>query len=78
MTSIDNFKTTVDFFSQNNYFNLDKKNVFFFKQGINPTVTSESGDLILKNKSELFMNPNGHGGILGALTSQGYISQIFK
>lgn len=76
MTSIDNFKTTVDFFSQNNYFNLDKKNVFFFKQGINPTVTSESGDLILKNKSELFMNPNGHGGILGALTSQGYISQM--
>ena len=76
MTSIDNFKTTIDFFSQNNYFNLDKKNVFFFKQGINPTVTSESGDLILKNKSELFMNPNGHGGILGALTSQGYISQM--
>lgn len=76
MTSIDNFKTTVDFFSQNNYFNLDKKNVFFFKQGINPTVTSESGDLILKNKSELFMNPNGHGGILGALTSQGYISEM--
>lgn len=76
MTSIDNFKTTVDFFSQNNYFSLDKKNVFFFKQGINPTVTSESGDLILKNKSELFMNPNGHGGILGALTSQGYISQM--
>jgi UDP-N-acetylglucosamine/UDP-N-acetylgalactosamine diphosphorylase len=76
MTSVDNYNTTVDFFIQNNYFNLDKENIFFFKQGINPTVTSESGDLILKTKSELFMNPNGHGGILGALTSQGYISKM--
>lgn len=76
MTSIDNHTATVDFFTQNNYFNLNKENIFFFKQGFNPTVTSESGDLILKTKSELFMNPDGHGGILGALTSQGYISKM--
>lgn len=76
MTSIDNHAATIDFFIQNNYFNLNKENIFFFKQGFNPTVTSKSGDLILKTKSELFMNPDGHGGILGALTSQGYISKM--
>ena len=76
MTSIDNYDTTVNFFIENNYFNMNKENIFFFKQGINPTVTSKSGDLILKTKNELFMNPNGHGGILGALTSQGYISKM--
>lgn len=76
MTSIDNHTATVDFFVQNNYFNLNKENIFFFKQGFNPTVTSKSGDLILKTKSELFMNPDGHGGILSALASQGYISKM--
>lgn len=76
MTSIDNYTDTVNFFIQNNYFNLSKENVFFFKQGFNPTVTAESGDLILKTKSELFMNPDGHGGIIGALTSQDYISKM--
>lgn len=76
MTSIDNYTDTINFFIQNNYFNLNKENIFFFKQGFNPTVTSESGDLILKTKSELFMNPDGHGGILSALTSQGYISKM--
>ncbi|HOJ63783.1 MAG TPA: UTP--glucose-1-phosphate uridylyltransferase [Spirochaetota bacterium] len=77
MTSEDNNKDTVDFFSKNNYFGLIKENVVFFTQNMLPSVTLDN-KLILAEKSKLFRNPDGHGGILTAFFKSGLLKDIKK
>ncbi|HPO49536.1 MAG TPA: UTP--glucose-1-phosphate uridylyltransferase, partial [Spirochaetota bacterium] len=73
MTSESNYEQTKNFFEINKYFGLKREGVIFFKQGMLPTVTSD-GKLILKEKNRLFLNPDGHGGILTALSK----NNLFK
>lgn len=75
MTSIYNHDEIVDFFSKNKYFGLNKESVIFFKQGMNPTVSHE-GKLILRSKYEILQNPDGHGGTIKALSSNGLFDDI--
>ncbi len=77
MTSESNYAATRQFFIENNYFGLSEKNVVFFKQGMLPTL-DENGKLILKEKDTLFMNPDGHGGILNALLNIGLIDDMIS
>lgn len=70
MTSESNYSDTVSFFEKNNYFNLEKNQVYFFKQSFFPTLTTE-GKLILEDKDKLFVNPDGHGGVINALIKNG-------
>lgn len=75
MTSDTNDKDTKDFFEKNNYFGLDKSSLHFFKQGMLPTLTID-GRLILKDRNRIFLNPDGHGGVLSALTKNGFIDDM--
>lgn len=75
MTSEYNYSDTVEFFEENNYFNLSKDKVVFFKQGALPTITTNN-KLILKNKMEIYKNPDGHGGILTALLKTGLLTEL--
>lgn len=75
MTSEFNYKDTIKYFKDNNYFNLNKKNVVFFKQGMFPTLNLD-GKLILTKKNRLFLNPDGHGGILKALLKIGLLDEM--
>lgn len=70
MTSEANDALTRKCFSDNSYFGLNKKNVFFFKQGMWPGF-DESGKIILDEKHHVFMSPDGHGGLLDALKKSG-------
>lgn len=75
MTSQLNYGETVEYFEKNDYFGLGKDRVIFFKQGMFPTLTMD-GTLILSEKHRLFLNPDGHGGILKALLVNGLIDQM--
>lgn len=75
MTSEYNYSETVKFFEENNYFNLSKDKIIFFKQGALPTITTEN-KLILKDKMEIYKNPDGHGGILTALLKTGLLAEL--
>ena len=77
MTSTLNHNNTVEFFEKNNYFNLGKENVMCFKQRMVPSVDNNY-KLILAQKNQLALNPDGHGGCLWALYSSGAITDMKK
>ncbi len=76
MTSRENDADTRSFFAGHSFFGLDEKNVFFFVQGMIPSVTEE-GNFIISKEGGLFMNPDGHGGTLTALKKNGCL-EIMK
>ena len=75
MTSELNYYDTMSFFKKNEYFGLNEKNIVFFKQGMFPSLTME-GKLILREKDRLFLNPDGHGGVLKALIKNGLLHKM--
>ncbi len=77
MTSEANNAATVKCFEDNNYFGLDKKDVFFFTQGMWPGMTKE-GKIILDAPGHVFMSPDGHGGLLAALKKSGALADMKK
>ncbi|GHC01265.1 UTP--glucose-1-phosphate uridylyltransferase [Cerasicoccus arenae] len=66
MTSNLNHEATVNFFEENDYFGLGADTVHFFQQGLMPAVDLE-GKIMLADKGEIAMSPDGHGGSLRAL-----------
>lgn len=70
MTSPPTHDETTEFLKQQNYFGMDPALVRIFCQGTMPAVDAE-GKLLLAEKDELFLSPNGHGGTLAALVDQG-------
>lgn len=75
MTSGPTRKPTEDFFAQNNYFGLDKQNIFFFEQGVLPCLTTD-GKIILETPSKVAVAPDGNGGIYKALVKGGVLSDL--
>jgi len=72
MTSTDNHDETIAFFEEENYFGLNKSDVYFFKQNMIPSL-DDKGNLVLSDKNRLFRNPDGHGGSITALHSSGVL-----
>lgn len=77
MTSNDNHNETIAFFEEENYFGLNKKDVFFFRQNMIPSL-DDRGNLVLADKNRLFRNPDGHGGSITALRSSGVLDILKK
>jgi len=75
MTSNENYNDTVVFFDSFNYFGLSKNDVYFFQQGMLPTITPE-GKLLLRDETHFFVNPDGHGGSLIALYKSGLLEML--
>lgn len=76
MTSAATHDDTVDFFGANNYFGLNRSDVHFFQQGSMPAVDLETGRILMKNKAELCLSPDGHGGLVTALQSSGLLAEM--
>ncbi len=77
MTSEANDAATKACFEQHRYFGLDKKDVFFFTQGMWPGMTKD-GKIILDAKGHIFMSPDGHGGLLAALKRSGALDDMAR
>ena len=77
MTSEANHAVTQDFFEAHDYFGLTRENVRLFPQGMMPSF-SPDGSLLLKEKYALAMNPDGHGGSLGALAKNGALDDMVR
>lgn len=76
MTSPLNDADTRAFFQDNNFFGLKRTNVFMFPQGTMPSLQLPDGKLILADKHELAVNPDGHGGSIKALRQSGAIEDM--
>jgi UDP-N-acetylglucosamine/UDP-N-acetylgalactosamine diphosphorylase len=77
MTSDENDSSTRSYFEEKKHFGLGKENIFIFQQGMIPAL-DQSGRLVLRQKHEIFMNPNGHGGSILALQMSGSIAEMKK
>ena len=75
MTSYENHAETVAFFDSFGYFGLEQKDIYFFQQGMLPSITPD-GQLLLKDETSLFVNPDGHGGSLRALYTSGLVDLL--
>ncbi|MGN0853307.1 MAG: UTP--glucose-1-phosphate uridylyltransferase [Kiritimatiellia bacterium] len=75
MTSEANYDATVAHFEENDYFGLDADAVVFFRQGMWPGMTAD-GKIILDAPGHVFMSPDGHGGMIGALKANGCFADM--
>ena len=66
MTSLATHDETVEFLEKNQRFGLAEPDLQLFRQGSMPAVDAETGKLLLAAKDELFLGPDGHGGMLAA------------
>lgn len=75
MTSQENHNETEAFFQDNNYFNYNRNFIHFFKQDQIPAFSSDK-KILLKNKKEILMVPNGNGGVFKSLFEVGHLEQM--
>lgn len=76
MTSPQNHQATLKFFRANDYFGLGASEVFFFPQGVMPSFDAATGRILLNDRHEVSLNPDGHGGSLKALYSSGALDSM--
>jgi len=75
MTSPLNHQQTVEIFKSNNYYGLEKDNIFIFQQGTLPNFSME-GKILLSEKDEIACSPDGHGGCIRALYKNGALEDM--
>jgi UDP-N-acetylglucosamine/UDP-N-acetylgalactosamine diphosphorylase len=75
MTSPQNHNATVEYFESEGHFGLGRDTVHFFPQGMLPSLAID-GTLLMAEDGGLFFNPNGHGGVVGALRSAGLLTEM--
>jgi len=73
MTSPANHEATRAFFESRRYFGLDAGDVVFFAQAMIPAMDLR-GRILRSAAGELFLAPNGHGGVLLALERSGALA----
>ncbi len=76
MTSPATHADTVRFLAENDNFGLTDHDLVVFCQGCMPAVDIETGQLLLADKHQLFMSPNGHGGTIAALEDSGALDAM--
>ena len=75
LTSEINNAATVEAFETANYFGLSKEQVHFIVQGLVPAVDTD-GKILLSDKNQIAMTPDGHGGSLRALCRSGAVAKM--
>lgn len=76
MTSDATHEETVEFFETHNYFSLLKTSVAFFQQGSLPALDAATGKILLSDRANLALSPDGHGGLIMALHNAGLLSRM--
>lgn len=75
MVSQSNEEATKAYFSEHQYFGLDKADIFFVCQNMLPALDAD-GEIVLAQPDEVFWSPDGHGGSLLALATDGALDDM--
>lgn len=75
MTSPLNYTATCEIFESNDYYGLDKSDVFIFEQGTLPNFAFD-GKMLLADKANIAAGPDGHGGSLKALYNSSALADM--
>ena len=76
MTSPATHDETVEFFQRHQRFGLSEKDLRFFCQGTMPAVDQGDGMILLADRHQLSLSPDGHGGTLAALVHRGCLADM--
>ncbi|MGD9128390.1 MAG: UDPGP type 1 family protein [Planctomycetia bacterium] len=76
MTSPATHDETVEFLEQNDRFGLPAEDLILFCQGTMPAVDMATGKVLLAEKGQLALSPDGHGGMLAALKKSGALADV--
>jgi UDP-N-acetylglucosamine/UDP-N-acetylgalactosamine diphosphorylase len=76
MTSPVTHDEQANFLKSHDWFGLSAEQVKLFCQGTMPAVDAKTGKLLLAEKGELFLSPDGHGGTIAALEASGSIDDM--
>jgi UDP-N-acetylglucosamine/UDP-N-acetylgalactosamine diphosphorylase len=76
MTSPATHHETVEFFARHERFGLAEDNLKIFCQGTMPAVDAATGKILLDRPGRLATSPDGHGGMLAALSGSGMLDDI--
>ncbi|KAI8866045.1 UDP-N-acetylglucosamine diphosphorylase [Ramicandelaber brevisporus] len=75
MTSEPTHAATIAHFEENNFFGIDRANVFFFEQGVLPCFGLD-GKVLLESSSKLAVAPDGNGGVYAAFRNSGLYAEL--
>jgi len=75
MTSPANHDRTMAYFEREGFFGLPREDVSLFPQGMLPTFDFD-GRILLSEKAQVALGPDGHGGALYALVRSGALSAM--
>ena len=78
MTSPATHEETISYMRANENFGLAQDDLKIFCQGTMPAVDAQTGQLLLAEKDQLALSPDGHGGMLQALSVSGCLSDIHQ
>jgi UDP-N-acetylglucosamine/UDP-N-acetylgalactosamine diphosphorylase len=78
MTSPDTHDATTAFFARHRFFGLPDRDVCFFVQGTTPAIDAASGKILLSDKGEVALSPNGHGGAILAMFTEGILDDMAR
>lgn len=76
MTSDATHEETVAFLEAHRYFGSNPRDVRIFRQGNMPAADAATGRLLLEEKGRLSLSPDGHGGLLEALSRQDLLEDM--
>jgi UDP-N-acetylglucosamine/UDP-N-acetylgalactosamine diphosphorylase len=76
MTSPTNNDETVKFFRENDFFDLDPKNVQFFAQGTLPCFNNDDGKLMMDSPNHIAVAADGNGGLYPAMYNTGILDDL--
>lgn len=76
MTSPATHDETREFLEANERFGLLNDDLHLFCQGTMPAVDEATGKVLMAARHELFLSPDGHGGMLAALAKSGCLADI--
>lgn len=69
---------TREYFAENDRLGLRSDELFPFLQGSMPAVDARSGQILMESPFELALSPDGHGGLVAALSNSGLMDQMRK
>ncbi|MEM7230327.1 MAG: UDPGP type 1 family protein, partial [Planctomycetota bacterium] len=78
MTSPMNDAETRAFFRDNRFFGLDRGDIVMFPQGTMPSIDATTEKILLADKGEIALNPDGHGGAIRAMRASGAVEHMRK
>ncbi len=79
MTSPATYAETVEYLAENDWFGVAQQDRFLFCQGTMPAVEMRGGKILLAEKGHLALSPDGHGGMLAAISkSSGGKSSVLE